>query len=252
MEKLKIGVSACLLGQNVRYNGGHQLNHFIRDILGQYMEFVPVCPEVGMRPAHSPRDPAAGGQRGAPAGDQPQRGRPHRADAVLGRDQGQTARTGGVVRLHLQKGFAEQRPLPGQSLFGAGHAPQCGHRHVRPGLHRALPLLPVEEDGRLNDGRLRENYQRVRANTGFLGTFTDWRLPTIKELMSLVDYGQNSPALPVGHPFTNIPSTGGYWSSTTSNRDQEKAYVLRFQDGDVLLYGKPGDVAFTWCVRGGK
>ena len=46
MEKLKIGVSACLLGQNVRYNGGHQLNHFIRDILGQYMEFVPVCPEV--------------------------------------------------------------------------------------------------------------------------------------------------------------------------------------------------------------
>ena len=46
MEKLKIEVSACLLGQNVRYNGGHQLNHFIRDVLGQYMEFVPVCPEV--------------------------------------------------------------------------------------------------------------------------------------------------------------------------------------------------------------
>ena len=46
MEKLKIGVSACLLGHKVRYDGGHQLNHFIRDVLGQYMEFVPVCPEV--------------------------------------------------------------------------------------------------------------------------------------------------------------------------------------------------------------
>ena len=45
-KALKIGVSACLLGHNVRFNGGHQLNHFIRDILGQHMEFVPVCPEV--------------------------------------------------------------------------------------------------------------------------------------------------------------------------------------------------------------
>ena len=49
MEPLKIGVSACLLGQYVRYNGGHQLNHFIRDILGQHMEFVP-----GMRPEAVP------------------------------------------------------------------------------------------------------------------------------------------------------------------------------------------------------
>jgi len=89
-------------------------------------------------------------------------------------------------------------------------------------------------------------------STGLLVTFTDWRLPTIKELMSLVDYGRNSPALPAGHPFTNVPSTGWYWSSTTSNRDQAKAYVLRFEDGDVLLFGKPGDVAYTWCVRGGK
>lgn len=52
MEKLKIGVNACLLGQNMRYNAGHQLNHCILDILGQDMEFVPVCPEVKCSSSH--------------------------------------------------------------------------------------------------------------------------------------------------------------------------------------------------------
>ncbi|MBB6481387.1 YbgA family protein [Spirochaeta isovalerica] len=46
MKKIKVGVSSCLLGNNVRYNGQHQLDHFIRDTLGQWCEFVPVCPEV--------------------------------------------------------------------------------------------------------------------------------------------------------------------------------------------------------------
>ena len=45
-DKIKLGVSACLLGQRVRYDGGHQLDRFIRDTLGRWVEFVPVCPEV--------------------------------------------------------------------------------------------------------------------------------------------------------------------------------------------------------------
>ena len=44
-DKIKLGVSACLLGQRVRYDGGHQLDRFIRDTLGRWVEFVPVCPE---------------------------------------------------------------------------------------------------------------------------------------------------------------------------------------------------------------
>ncbi len=42
---IRIGVSTCLLGDNVRYDGGHKLDHFIRDVLGLLVEFVPVCPE---------------------------------------------------------------------------------------------------------------------------------------------------------------------------------------------------------------
>ena len=44
--KLRIGISSCLLGEKVRYDGGHKLDHFLRDTLGQYVEYVPVCPEV--------------------------------------------------------------------------------------------------------------------------------------------------------------------------------------------------------------
>jgi uncharacterized protein YbbK (DUF523 family) len=45
-ERIKIGVSACLLGQNVRYNGGHSRDPFISDMLSHFVEFYPVCPEV--------------------------------------------------------------------------------------------------------------------------------------------------------------------------------------------------------------
>ena len=46
MEKIKLGISTCLLGENVRYDGGHKLDRFLTDTLGQYVEYIPVCPEV--------------------------------------------------------------------------------------------------------------------------------------------------------------------------------------------------------------
>jgi len=46
MEKIKLGISTCLLGKNIRYDGGHKLDRFLTDTLGQYVEYVPVCPEV--------------------------------------------------------------------------------------------------------------------------------------------------------------------------------------------------------------
>ena len=47
MEKrIKVGISTCLLGERVRYDGGHKLDPFLSETLGQYMEYVPVCPEV--------------------------------------------------------------------------------------------------------------------------------------------------------------------------------------------------------------
>jgi len=44
-ERIKLGVSACLLGHKVRFDGGHKLDHYIVDVLGQFVDFVAVCPE---------------------------------------------------------------------------------------------------------------------------------------------------------------------------------------------------------------
>jgi len=46
MVKINIGISSCLLGKNVRYDGGHKLAGFLKDTLGAYVDYVPVCPEV--------------------------------------------------------------------------------------------------------------------------------------------------------------------------------------------------------------
>src|SRR5512137_604110 len=45
-DKIRIGISSCLLGERVRYDGGHQLDRYLRDTLGDWFEYVPVCPEV--------------------------------------------------------------------------------------------------------------------------------------------------------------------------------------------------------------
>jgi uncharacterized protein YbbK (DUF523 family) len=45
-EKIRLGISSCLLGEKVRYDGGHKLDHFLKEALGKYVEWVAVCPEV--------------------------------------------------------------------------------------------------------------------------------------------------------------------------------------------------------------
>ena len=55
-EKIKLAISTCLLGEPVRYNGGHKLERFLWDTLGQYVEYLPICPEVECG-LDTPREP---------------------------------------------------------------------------------------------------------------------------------------------------------------------------------------------------
>jgi hypothetical protein len=76
--------------------------------------------------------------------------------------------------------------------------------------------------------------------------FSDWRLPNIRELESLMDLAAHSPALTKGHPFTNVGM--GYWSSTTSVYDPSYSWVLYTRDGRVGVGFKTGKDFF--CLAG--
>ena len=79
-----------------------------------------------------------------------------------------------------------------------------------------------------------------------------WRLPTVQELASLVDPTQSFPALPAGHPFSNVQSDF-YWSATTYGADPANAWGADF-DGIVeggARFTTKTTARFVWCVRSG-
>jgi len=83
---------------------------------------------------------------------------------------------------------------------------------------------------------------------------TDWRLPNKREFLSLIDFGEDNPALEVNHPFTNVQVDIPYWTSTTDAADADQGWVITISSsigtaGKITAQGKNsgGDV---WAVRG--
>ena len=79
---------------------------------------------------------------------------------------------------------------------------------------------------------------------------TDWRLPNVRELNSLIDYGQYTPALPNGHPFIGVQSSI-YWSATSSAINPASAWFVYLYIGDVNFNSKTL-MYYVWSVRGGQ
>jgi uncharacterized protein YbgA (DUF1722 family)/uncharacterized protein YbbK (DUF523 family) len=171
---IRIGISACLLGEEVRFDGGHKRDRFLTDVLGPHVTWVPVCPEVEMG-LGTPRETLRLVRTG-----------PAEAAERLVRTRMLTTRTG-IDHTAGMVSWAKRRldALAGEDLSGyvlKKDSPSCGMERVKvyderggapvrngrglfaEALLARLPLLPVEEEGRLGDARLRENFiERVFA-----------------------------------------------------------------------------------------
>jgi uncharacterized protein YbgA (DUF1722 family)/uncharacterized protein YbbK (DUF523 family) len=155
---IKIGVSACLLGEHVRYDGGHKHDRYITDTLGAYFTFVPVCPEVGCG-LPTPRE--AMRLEGDPA-DPRLMTRTSRVDKT---GQMQVFCTMKIKELENEDlcGFIFKKDSPSSGLFRVrvynnGQALKVGSGLFAAAMARHFPLLPMEEEGRLNDASIRENF----------------------------------------------------------------------------------------------
>jgi uncharacterized protein YbgA (DUF1722 family)/uncharacterized protein YbbK (DUF523 family) len=174
--RLRLGVSSCLLGSKVRYDGGHKRDDFLTETLAPFVEWVPVCPELELG-LGVPREPIR----------------------LVGRTQAPRllAERSGADHTDPMRAYAEKRVarLMEEDLSGyvtKKDSPSCGLERVRvhPArggpprrdgvgaftcvLQQRLPLLPVEEEGRLHDPALRESFvERIFAYARWKAALVD-------------------------------------------------------------------------------
>ena len=165
MEKIRLGISTCLLGENVRYDGGHKLDHFLTETLGQYVEYVPVCPEVECG-LSIPREAL----RLVGNADSPRLVTAHTKQDLTDR-MTQWARKR-VLELEKEGllGFIFKSDSPSSGMervkvySDQGIPAKRGIGVFARTFMEHFPLLPVEEEGRLHDLILRENFvERIFA-----------------------------------------------------------------------------------------
>ncbi|MDY7034044.1 MAG: DUF523 and DUF1722 domain-containing protein [Thermodesulfobacteriota bacterium] len=158
-DEIKLGISSCLLGHKVRYDGGHKLDHFLSDTLGQYVKYVPVCPEVECG-FSVPREPfhLEGGWESP------------RLVTVRTKEDFTDRMTVWAEERAKQLGkenlcgfiFKSKSPSSGMErvkVYNENGVPEKKGRGIFADIFiKHFPRTPVEEDGRLHDLRLRENF----------------------------------------------------------------------------------------------
>jgi uncharacterized protein YbgA (DUF1722 family)/uncharacterized protein YbbK (DUF523 family) len=204
-EKIRIGVSACLLGQPVRFDGGHKQDRYLTGTLGAYLEFVPVCPEV---------------EAGFPIPRETFRlvGDPDAPRLVTSRNHvDHTDRMSGWAEKRVREleqenlcGFIFKSDSPSSGLMRVkvynpkGMAEKKGVGLFARAFTRHFPLLPVEEEGRLNDPKLRETFIEQ------IFTLKRWResLSQGRSMKNLVDFHSRHKLLMLSHSPANARVMG--------------------------------------------
>jgi uncharacterized protein YbgA (DUF1722 family)/uncharacterized protein YbbK (DUF523 family) len=235
---LRLGISACLLGQEVRFDGGHKRDRFLTDVLGPHVEWVPICPEVEMglgtprETLRLVRDPGAAGLRmvttrtGIDHTDGMMTWARRRLDAVA-RDEPELC------------GYVLKKDSPSCGMervktYGAGGVPERnGVGLFAAALQQRFPSLPIEEEGRLSDPRLRENFiERIfayrRLKDLFAGHWTVGRL---------VDFHTRHKMALLAHSTSRYQELGRLVAAarTLARKELRDAYERQFMAALALM-----------------
>jgi len=157
--EIKIGISSCVLGENVRFDSGHKISKFVTKELSPYFEFVSVCPEVGM---------------GMPVPRPTIRLMSNEERIALVETKDPTKDHTNAMLDYSKDKVAELSEAQLCGYIVCAKSPTCGMERVKVykkngsdntgvGLYtnelmQQMPWLPIEEDGRLNDPVLKENF----------------------------------------------------------------------------------------------
>lgn len=229
---IKVGISSCLLGQEVRYNGGHKRSRYLQDILSQYFDYIPICPEMGIG-------------MGVPR-------QPIRLITTSGNNvEGIEAALSDDNNVRFTNQLKEYAQKQAQSLTDASgyifmqKSPSCGYSRVKlyhengnplevaqgiyaAELDRLLPLMPKEEAGRLSDAMIRENFiTRVMA-------YHDWQQNVAYHLtpQTLLDFHVRYKYLLMAHHIKTYQSLGQLLSNLKAQplSDIAHEYIVQFME----------------------
>lgn len=225
---IPVGISACLMGEKVRFNGTHKHSRFCTDTLSRYFSFVSLCPEVAIgmsvpRPPIRLVSPASNDLTVRAVGVDDNTIDVTDALADYGTEQAEK-NTDLCGYIFMQKSpscglFGVKRYLPNGHPEGSTRGVYAEH------FCRANPLLPVEEAGRLNDAGLRENFM-LRVFT-----YADWQAFFASDFSAhqLIAFHARYKYLVMAHSTAHYQSIGRLLSdlSSASLRDLAQEYFTQ-------------------------
>ncbi|MDZ7860041.1 MAG: DUF523 and DUF1722 domain-containing protein [Candidatus Krumholzibacteriota bacterium] len=229
-DKIKLGISTCLLGEKVRYDGGHKLDRYLVNVVGPFVEWVPICPEV---------------ESGLPI--------PRESMHLVQTDNGLRLMTGKTKIDHTERmiTWAEKRLdlLEKEEICGfvfKTKSPSSGMRDIKIYSEAGMPLskgkgmfasrlmerfpyLPVEDEGRLNDAGLRENFiERVFVYFRWLQFLANG-----STRKGLVDFHTDHKYLIMAHSESNLRAMGKLVADPHAKEKKEllDEYFINLMEG---------------------
>jgi len=231
MSEITIGISSCLLGNKVRYDGQHKLDHFLAETLGAFVKFIPLCPEV---------------ECGLPVPRDAMRlvGDPENPELVTIKTKinyTEKMKSWGEIRLDELAsqnlcGFIFKSKSPSSGMERIKVYPEKGGVASKNGvgifaamLMKRFPLIPVEDDGRLHDPEIRENFiERIF-------TYKRWleMIENENTVHGLMQFHTKYKLMLMAHSPEHYRETGKLTASADKNnlKQIQPAYFKSLMDG---------------------